>query len=131
MAGAVRSAGGALALLLTRDDVPATEVDDVAPCSRAGGWRSCRGAPGGWAGRLTGGCASGPDAVAPPSTTGSLVAFLADPDAPGAAGRRVAAAVDGRPAVLGPPWPSRPLRGRSGAPAHDALLVAGRLPAEL
>lgn len=124
----------ALALLLARDDVPAAEVDDVAALA---GWRRparvaalvAGGDPGAGepdADRLA--ARLGPEAVAAVDD-GLVVAFLADPDAPGRRAQ-VAAAVRGRPATLGPAvaveGATRSLRR---ARAAHALLVAGRLPA--
>ena len=126
----------ALALLLARDDVPAAEVDDVAALA---GWRR----PARVAALVAGGGAGarepdadrlaarlGPEAVAAVDD-GLVVAFLADPDAPGAAGagrrgRRTAGA-----AVLGPAVAvEAAARSLRRARAAHALLVAGRLPAE-
>ena len=123
----------ALALLLARDDVPAAEVDDVAALA---GWRRparvaalvAGGDPGAGepdADRLA--ARLGPEAVAAVDD-GLVVAFLADPDAPGRRAQ-VAAAVRGRPATLGPAvaveGATRSLRR---ARAAHALLVAGRCP---
>ena len=95
----------ALALLLARDDVPAAEVDDVAALAgwrRAGARRrrSWPAAPRGRADADRLAARLGPEAVAAVDD-GLVVAFLADPDAPGRRAQ-VAAAVTGRPAALGP-----------------------------
>jgi hypothetical protein len=123
----------ALALLLAREDVPASEVDDVAALA---GWRR----PARVAALVAGAADErqpdadrlaarlGPDAVA--AVDGGLVlAFVGDPGAPGRRGQ-VAAAVDGRPAVLGPAVAlERAARSLRRARAAHALLLAGRLPA--
>ncbi|HSD80828.1 MAG TPA: helix-turn-helix domain-containing protein [Solirubrobacteraceae bacterium] len=121
----------ALALVLARDDVPASEVAEVASLA---GWRR----PASVAALVAGGEAAtfdadrlaarlGPEVVA--ATVDRLVvAFVADPGAPGRRAQ-LEAAVDGARGVLGPEVPlGRSAASLRRARAAHALLLDGRLP---
>jgi hypothetical protein len=122
----------ALAVLLARDDVHEREIAEVASLA---GWRR----PALVAALVAGGDGAAPDAdrlaarLGPDAVAATVdrvvVAFVADAGAPGRRAQ-LEAAVDGRPAVLGPELPlGRAAASLRRALAAHALLLEDRLPA--
>src|SRR4051794_22710094 len=121
----------ALAVVLSREEVPEGEVAEVAALA---GWRR----PARVAALVAGDESASPDGerlaarLGPEAVAATVdrvaVAFVADPRAPGRRAQ-LEAAVDGAPAVLGPDVPlARSAASLRRARAAHALLLQGRLP---